>query len=144
MLFVLIGKIVNEFLMPLLAQIPNAEAITFQVPYGMNVLIPAYITYIEPTIASFVVFYLIKDRLLGLSTLTKGFILGGIIITLHAGIYSILQIIYSEGNIFYRTFYYGQFLWEYLALGFLTVYSFAFFQKPLSEFSINQTLNLDS
>jgi hypothetical protein len=124
-ILILIGKIAEATLAPLLAYPSLAAASNIsQVPYGINILIPAYITYLEPTIASFIVFYLIKNRLPVSNTLAKGLILGGIIMAIHAGIYSILQIVCSEGNIFYRIFYYGQFLWEYLVLGLLTVYSF--------------------
>ncbi len=121
---ILIGKIAVAALAPLLAHVSSPAASNIsQVPYGINILIPAYMTYLEPTIAAFIVFYLIKNRLSVSSTLAKGLILGGIIMAIHAGIYSILQIACSEGNIFYRIFYYGQFLWEYLALGLLTAYS---------------------
>jgi len=122
-------KIINHaLLVPLLAHMPQPLSGP-QVPYGANILIPAYITYLEPTIASFIVFYLIKDKLSTYSTMTNGFIMGAIIITIHGGIFSILQIACSTGNIFYRIFYYGQFLWEYLALGLLTAYSFDLLQN---------------
>jgi hypothetical protein len=124
-----VKKIMHYSLVPLLAHVPQPQASANQLPYGMNILIPAYVTYMEPTIATFIVFYLIKDQLSAFNTMTKGFIMAGIIITIHAGVFSILQIASSSGNFLYRVFYYGQFLWEYLALGLLTAYSFDLLRK---------------
>jgi hypothetical protein len=92
-------------------------------PYNMHILISAYITYLEPTLAAFIVFFLIKNKLQSYSTLMQGLILSAIIITIHAGFASLFEIIFSQGNIVYRLFYYGQFIWEYLSLGVLTAYS---------------------
>lgn len=131
-LFILVGNGAKALLAPLLPFIPNTELNAIQPPYGLNILIPAYVTYLEPTLASFILFYLIKEKLLPFNTLVKGLILGGIIAALHAGIYSIIQIVYSKGDLFYRIFYYGQFLWEYLALGILTAYSYTLFTKQLT------------
>lgn len=123
-------KITTELISPLLALVPQIDMSNLtHPPYGMSIMVPAYITFIEPTVASFIVFYLIKDKLLGLHTLIKGLLMGGILIIIHGGIYSIVQIINSEGSLMYRLFYYGQFLWEYIALGILTAYSFAFLEK---------------
>lgn len=126
--FLFIKKITNYFLSPLLAFVPQIDMTKLiHPPYGMNIMIPAYITFLEPTIACFILFYIIKDKLLAFNTLSKGFLIGGLLILIHGGIYSLVQIVCSEGNIFYRVFYYGQFLWEYLALGILTAYSFNLF-----------------
>jgi hypothetical protein len=120
-----IRKLANDFLSPLLALVPQIDMTKLiHPPYGMDVMIPAYITFLEPTIACFVLFYLIKNNVGNFNTLSKGLIIGGLLILIHGGIYSLVQIAYSEGNILYRVFYYGQFLWEYLALGILTAYSF--------------------
>lgn len=120
-----IKKLMNYFLSPLLALVPQIDtAKLIHPPYGMNIMIPAYITFLEPTIACFILFYLIKEKLSAFSTLSKGLIMGGLLILLHGGIYSVVQVAASEGNIFYRIFYYGQFLWEYLVLGILTASSF--------------------
>lgn len=124
-----IKKIVSYSLMPLLSHVPQPQESGNQLPYGYDILIPAYITYLEPTIASFIVFYLIENKLSGFSTITKGLIMAGILFTIHAGIFSLLQIAYSTGSLCYRAFYYGQFIWEYLTLGLLTAYSFEFFRK---------------
>ncbi len=130
-ILILMKNGLQSLLAPLLAHVPQPESsATSQLPYGVDILIPAYITYIEPTVASFIVFYLVKDQLPTRNATIQGLLLGGIIIIVHAGIYSVLQIACSEGNIFYRIFYYGQFLWEYFALGLLTAYSFALLQKP--------------
>jgi len=128
-------KIAQNALMPLLVYVSQFQiSKPIHPPYGMNIMIPEYITFIEPTIATFIMFYLIKDTLSMFSTLAKGLIIGAIlIITIHGGSYSIVPILSSQGNIFYRVFYYGQFLWEYLALGILTVYSFAFLEKNRSN-----------
>jgi hypothetical protein len=123
-------KLVNDFVEPLLSLVPQITMANFiHTPYGMNVLVPAYITFLEPTIASFILFYLIRNNLSAFNTLMKGLIMGGILIIIHAGIYSMVQIAFSEGNILYRVFYYGQFLWEYLALGILTAYSVTIIEK---------------
>lgn len=125
-----IKKWVQNLLEPLLNHVPQmSEADGIQPPYGMNILIPAYITFLECTVACFILFYLIKDKLERFNTLTKGILMGGILIAIHGGIFSIVTILNSEGNIFYRIFYNGQFLWEYLSLGILTAYSFAFLKK---------------
>ncbi len=118
-------EIIENLILPLKEFVPPWDASKIiHLPYGMKVLIPAYITFLEPTVASFVVFYLIEDRLKKFSTLSKGLIMGGLISLIHGGIYSIVQIVNSEGSFIYRLFYYGQFLWEYFALGILTAYSF--------------------
>lgn len=125
-----IKKLANDFVEPLLSLVPQIDMANFiHTPYGMNVLVPAYITFLEPTIASFILFYLIRNNLSTFNTLMKCLIMGGILIIIHAGIYSMVQIAFSEENIFYRVFYYGQFLWEYLALGILTVYSVTIIEK---------------
>ena len=126
----LIRKLTNYFLSPLLALVPQVDmAKLIHPPYGMNVMIPSYITFLEPTIACFILFYLIKNKLAAFNTLSKGLLTGGLLILIHGGIYSLVQIAYSDGNIFYRSFYYGQFLWEYLALGILTACSFAILES---------------
>jgi len=120
-----IRKLTNYFLSPLLVLVPQIDMTKLiHPPYGMGVMIPAYITFIEPTIACFILFHLIKNNIGNFNTLSKGLIIAGLLILIHGGIYSLVQIACSEGNIFYRVFYYGQFLWEYLALGILTAYSF--------------------
>jgi len=124
-IFILISKITHGAIAPILEHLPNPPSSGPELPYGSKILIPAYMTYLEPAIASFVVFYLIEKNLPAYNAAIKGLFLGVIIILLHAGIYSLFQIACSTGNIFYRVFYYGQFLWEYLALGFFTAYSFA-------------------
>lgn len=123
-LFIAVGNITTRLLTSLIAHAPNLESAGIQPPYGLNILIPSYLTHLEPTIAAFIVFYLIKNKLSVFNTLAKGLILGGIIAIIHAGLYSIIQIVYSEGNLLYRILYYGQFLWEYFTLGILTAYSF--------------------
>lgn len=125
-----IRKLTNYLISPLLALVPQIDMTKLiHPPYGMDVMIPAYITFLEPTIACFILFYLIKNKLLAFNTLSKGLILSGLLILLHGGVYSLVQILCSEGNIFYRIFYYGQFLWEYVALGVLTAYSFVFLES---------------
>ncbi len=114
---------------PLMALAPEIINIA-PLPYKINVLIPAYLSAIEPTLASFIIFYLIQDRFSQYNTLIKGLIMGSIIILLYAGIYSFIQIAYSQGNFLYRLFYYGQFLWEYIALGLLTAYFVNLLAKP--------------
>ncbi|MHB1946939.1 MAG: hypothetical protein ACYCQI_02350 [Gammaproteobacteria bacterium] len=129
-------KIANDLISPLLTLVPQIDMSKLtHPPYGINIIVPAYITFLEPTVASFIVFYLIKDKLLRFDTLIKGLIMGGILVIIHGGIYSIVQIVNSEGSNLYRLFYYGQFLWEYLALGILTAYSFAFLEKKLHKSS---------
>lgn len=128
-LFILVRKVIQGAVAPLMTYVPHPEPNNVHFPYGINILLPAYLTFIEPTIAAFIIFYLIKDQLKTQNTLLMGLIMAGIIMTIHAGIYSILQILYSDGNLFYRIFYYGQFLWEYLTLGLLTAYSFALYRK---------------
>src|SRR3990167_566894 len=123
-LLIFFMNVAKNIITPILNHLLQPAQSGLHPPYGMHVLIPAYITFLEPTIATFIIFGLINKKLSFFNTLLKGLIMAGIIIVIHAGIYSIIQIIYSEGNIFYRTFYYGQFLWEYLALGLLTAYSF--------------------
>lgn len=136
-----IKKIMHYSLFPLLAYVPQPQALgTNQLPYGIDILIPAYITYMEPTIASFAVYHLIRNKLSAFSIMTKGLIMAGIIIVIHAGIFSILQITCSTGNVFYRLFYYGQFLWEYLTLGFLTAYSVELLQKRRDSILENKLL----
>ena len=120
--FIFVGEAAKVLLNPLFAATPQIALNAIQPPYGLNILMPAYISYLEPAIASFIVFYIIKDKLISFSIFAKGIIFGAIIAAIHAGIYSIVQIVYSEGNLFYRIFYYGQFLWEYFALGMLTAY----------------------
>ncbi|MBS0350622.1 MAG: hypothetical protein JSR33_05435 [Proteobacteria bacterium] len=95
----------------------------------MNVLIPAYITFLEPVVATFVVFTLIRKKIFKVKILLQGLIVAVILIIIHGGLSSIIQIIFSKGNLFYRIFYYGQFLWEYLTLGILTSLSFVFFEE---------------
>jgi hypothetical protein len=106
-------------------QLKNA----IQYPYGAAILIPAYISYIGPTIASFIIYSILKDRLLKFSALKNALILAALIMTMHAGMFSIVQMLYSQGNVLYRIFYYGQFLWEYAALGIFTAYAFKFSPK---------------
>lgn len=133
-IFFFVKKITTEILSPLLLLVPQIDpSKLIHPPYGTNVMIPAYITFLEPTIASFIVFYFIKDTLLKFSRLGKGLLLGGVLIIIHGGIYSLIQIINSEGNILYGLFYYGQFLWEYLILGILTAYSFALLEKTATK-----------
>jgi hypothetical protein len=74
-------------------------------------------------------FYLIRNSLSAFNTLMKGLIIGAILIIIHGGIYSMVQIACSERNILYRIFYYGQFLWEYFALSVLTAYSVTIIEK---------------
>lgn len=137
-----IKKLANDLVEPLLSLVPQIDMANFiHIPYGKNVLIPAYITFIEPTIASFILFYLIKNNLSAFNTLMKGLIMGGILVLVHAGIYSIVQIVFSEGNIFYRVFYYGQFLWEYITLGVLTAYSITVIEKSTINCMINTKNN---
>lgn len=90
--------------------------------YGPNILLAAYVTFIEPTLAAFFLYNLIKKSLIGLSMAVKTFTVWGIFCLIHAGFFFMTQILYSDGHIFYRIFYYGQFLWEYLALSFGSVY----------------------
>ena len=134
-LIIWVRNLAQTSLLPLLMCMPQPDPYAIQSPYGMDILLPAYITFLEPTIASFFVFYLIRDKLLAFTTISKGLIMGGIIIAIHAGIYSIIQIICSEGNLLYRIFYYGQFLWEYLILGILTAHSFDVFQSSSQKIS---------
>jgi|GEM_PF-4659685 len=122
--YILTKTITSDFLTPFIARVTQPNPNTAPISYRPEILIPAYITYFEPTVAAFIVFYLIKDQFSSFKPLTQGFILAGLIFALHAGLYSIVQVIFSQGNIFYRLFYYGQFLWEYLILAILTVYSF--------------------
>ena len=70
--------IAHNVLEPLVALTSQSGPSTSHTPYGMNILIPAYITFIEPTVATFIVYTLIKDRLSEFSTILKGFIMGGI------------------------------------------------------------------
>jgi len=129
-LVVIIKKIANSLTSPLISLIPAVDiSKVAHLPYGMKIIIPAYITYLEPVIASFVVFYLIEHKLKNFSTLSKGLIMGGLISLTHAGIFSIVQIINSDGDWIYRLFYYGQFLWEYFTLGILTAFSFYFYRR---------------
>lgn len=93
-------------------------------PYGKNIIIPAYITFLEPATATFFLISLVKDALAKFNTFRKGLIIGGILVITHAGFFSILEIACSEGNLLYRIFYYGQFVWEYIVLGILTAYSY--------------------
>lgn len=135
-----IKKLTNDLVEPLLSLVPQIDIANFiHIPYGMKVLVPAYITFLEPTIASFVLFYLIKNNLSAFNTLMKGLIMGGILIIIHARIYSMIQILFSEGNILYRVFYYGQFLWECLTLGILTAYSVTIIEKS-TEAPLNATI----
>jgi hypothetical protein len=129
-IFYLIGNIAQKILVPLAAYLPNTEN-PIHPPYGLNVLVPAYITYLEPTIASFILFYLVRDKIMTFNILIQGIIIGAIIALLHGGLYSVIQIIYSEGNFLYRGFYYGQFWWEYFVLGVLTAYSYDLLIKQL-------------
>lgn len=129
LLLIFAGSVVPKILSSVVTVSANNNPNLLHPPYGLNVLIPAYITYLEPTIASFVLLNLIKEKLVMFNTLIKGLILGAIITSLHAGLYSIIQITHSEGNLFYRVFYYGQFLWEYFILGIFTAYSARLFNK---------------
>lgn len=125
-----IKQLTQYCLAPLLALVTQIDlSKLIHPPYGMDVMIPAYITFLEPTIACFILFHLIKNNIDNYTILSKGLILGGLLILIHGGIYSLVQIVCSEGNIFYRIFYYGQFLWEYLVLGILTAYSFALLEN---------------
>lgn len=132
-LLIFIGNIAQDAITPILNYLPKPIPTGIHPPYGLNILIPAYITFLEPTIAAFIVFSLINEKLSSFNTLLKGLIMAGIIIVIHAGIFFIVQIINSEGNILYRIFYYGQILWEYLALGLLTAYSFSFMKNTNKE-----------
>lgn len=128
-------KLSSALLLPLLSLAPQPELSKIvSPPYPMTILLPAYITFLEPTIASFSLFYIIKNEISSFKTSTRGLILGGILIMIHGGIYSIPQIIYSKGNILYRIFYYGQYLWEYLTLGILTAYSFLITKRNMDSF----------
>ena len=123
-------KIANYLISSFTSLIPPPDmSKIIHLPYDMKVLIPAYITFLEPTIASFIVFCLIKDKLKNFPTLLQGLIMGSLISITHAGVYSIVQILNSHGNLIYRTFYYGQFLWEYFTLGILVAYSFFLYRK---------------
>ncbi len=128
---VIAAKKIATSLLSILSPHPQLVDVSkiISLPYGMGVLVPAYITFLEPTVASFIVFYLIEDKLKKFSTLSKGLIMGGLISLIHAGGYSILQIVNSSGNLPYRIFYHGQFLWEYFTLGILTAYSFYLYRK---------------
>lgn len=127
--FVFTKNIASYLLTPIAMTIEDPNTQIASLPYGMDILIPAYITFIEPVIAVFIVYCLIREHFSAYSTLIKGLMMGILIIILHAGVYSVLQIASSEGNILYRIFYYGQFLWEYIALGLLTVMSIDLFGK---------------
>jgi len=125
-----IRKVSNYSLSPLLASAPQIDMTKLiYPPYGWDILVPAYITFLEPTIASFMLFYLVNDALSKFNTFIKGLVIGGILIIIHGGIYSFVQIACSEGNILFRIFYYGQFLWEYIVLGVLTAYSFMLYKN---------------
>ena len=118
---------VQYFLSPFVNSISQGES--HEPLLHMNILIPAYITFLEPVIAAFIVFALIRKKISKVNILLQGLIMAGIIIIIHGGFSSFIQIIFSKGNLFYRIFYYGQFLWEYLILGTLTSLSFAFFER---------------
>jgi len=127
-----VRKISQHTIALLLEPMPALEASKLsQLPWGMNIMVPAYVTFIEPVIASFILFYLIRDKLNAFGALTNGLIIGAILIAIHGGIDSIMLVSSSEGNTFYRLFYYGQFVWEYLILGILTTYSFERFWKKI-------------
>jgi hypothetical protein len=124
------GKSARNFLAPLLAQIPPVNpSLVAQPPYEKKILMLAYLTFLEPALASFICFRLIKNSLRKFTPWAQGIVWGALIAVVHAGLYSILQIVYSEGNFFYRIFYHGQFLWEYFLLGWLT----AHFEKRLPQ-----------
>lgn len=122
-LLIFIQQFFSEIIEPFLLSLYSEAHEIALLPYGANILIPAYLTFLEPTIAAFIVYHLIKNQLSKFNLLVQGLIMGILIVAIHAGIYSILLILFSDGNIFYRIFYHGQFLWEYLILGMLTVFS---------------------
>lgn len=133
-------KITSHLISSFTSPIPLPDMLKIiHLPYGIKVLIPAYITFLEPTIASFIVFYLIEDKLKNFPTPLQGLIMGSLISITHAGVYSIVQILNSNGNLIYRTFYYGQFLWEYFALGILVAYSFSLYRKVFYKTQLMKT-----
>lgn len=136
LIYIVTEKIVGIILSPSVFHLSEQSINPIFPPYDLNILIPAYITYLEPAVASFVLFYLIKDQLKVSSFFKKGLIWAGVIMLFHGGIYSLFQIIFSQGNIFYRLFYYGQFLWEYLVLGILTACSFNLYSKLQSHLTL--------
>ena len=113
----LVGAATDYVLQPL-AGLDHAEIYTM--PYGWQVLVPAYLTYIEPVAASFLLAALIWPRLGGgvamqlaqfglIVALIKGVVLPTLVFSLFLPM-SVPQAMLSE----------GQFLLEALGLAFLT------------------------
>jgi hypothetical protein len=135
----LIGQWVSGYFVPFLPPLDTNTII--QPPYGMNVLIPAYTTFIEPVLACFIIFHFLKDTLKNVTFWAQ--VAALFVLISNGSLFHFLIIFYAEGNIFYRIFYYGQFVWEHLTLALLTVYGTRFINKKhkFSGLSLNPKIH---
>jgi hypothetical protein len=69
-LFYFIFPVLQELSNNMLTQVSNPDqSKAIQPPYGLNILIPAYLTYLSPVIASFIVYYFMQSKLRQYNTL---------------------------------------------------------------------------
>ena len=104
------------------------EAI-YQMPYGWQVMIPAYLTFAEPVFAAFLILYFVWEKIA-----IKNFhriILTGILISLMKGTLLPLFIYtpFMKSNLTSAIASEGQFTLEFLALGMLAAFFWGWYRK---------------
>lgn len=105
------------------------EAI-YQMPYGWEVMIPAYLTFAEPVFAAFLILYFIWEKI-AVKNIHK-IVLTGILISLMKGTLLPLFIYtpYMKLNLTSAMASEGQFTLEFLALGMLATFFWGWYRKP--------------
>lgn len=97
----------------------NAGGQLTQGPYGLDVLIAIYATYLVPVTGMYLTYIWIRESF---PQHGKGLLYFLLLVGVHGQFIGIFQIATSQGNIFYRILYYGSFWWELLIVAFTIVF----------------------
>lgn len=102
----------------------------YKVPYGWQIELPAYITYMEPVIACFVMVLLVWDRLEGSSFIKICQFTLLVLLINRTFIRPFVYVFYSKFTPMIALLSMGQFFLEALSLALLTVLTWRLCQKP--------------
>ncbi len=87
--------------------------------YGRIIQISSFITFLLPVAGMYVAYILIRDSL---PKNNRGLWYFLLLVCITGELKVFLEIITSEGNIFYRILYYGSFWWELIVISYLIVF----------------------
>jgi hypothetical protein len=92
----------------------------YGLPYDWHILLPAYLTFLEPVVAALVIGHTIRPKLPP-KPITRFFITAALILALKGPVFApLLNIFYANTSAFAAVLSYAQFTFETMALGFLT------------------------